>query len=162
MNIKFRGGLLGLKRLHGFLEVTAAQVRNRSRFGINKYNGGFVAFGSDPKGDELKFNLFPVSQMCDKKNSVLFTETKCLILSPSFKLLDESIVVLRAPRKDDVYILDLKNIVPSGDQHEIQLDLSPRPLPTIPIPDSIPEGFGGNHGGQSSNDRSLSGNEDGC
>ncbi|GJW56121.1 hypothetical protein Tco_0102852 [Tanacetum coccineum] len=36
MNIKFRGGLLGLKRLHGFLEVTAAQVRNRSRFGINK------------------------------------------------------------------------------------------------------------------------------
>ncbi|GJY79160.1 hypothetical protein Tco_0484961 [Tanacetum coccineum] len=28
MNIKFRGGLLGLKRLHGFLEVTAAQVHN--------------------------------------------------------------------------------------------------------------------------------------
>ncbi|GJX66560.1 ribonuclease H-like domain-containing protein [Tanacetum coccineum] len=77
-------------------------------------NGGFVAFGSDPKGDELKFNLFSVSQMCDKKNSVLFTESECLILSPSFKLLDERQVVLRAPRKDDVYILDLKNIVPSG------------------------------------------------
>ncbi|GKB98867.1 putative ribonuclease H-like domain-containing protein, partial [Tanacetum coccineum] len=98
-------------------------------------NGGFVAFGSDPKGgkitgkgkiktanldfddvyfvDELKFNLFSVSQMCDKKNSVLFTESECLILSPSFKLLDESQVVLRAPRKDDVYSLDLKNIVPS-------------------------------------------------
>ncbi|GJV44402.1 putative ribonuclease H-like domain-containing protein [Tanacetum coccineum] len=100
------------------------------------FNGGFVAFGSDPKGgkitgkgkiktanldfddvyfvDELKFNLFSVSQMCDKKNSVLFTESECLILSPSFKLLDESQVVLRAPRKDDVYSLDLKNIVPSG------------------------------------------------
>ncbi|GJT04063.1 putative ribonuclease H-like domain-containing protein [Tanacetum coccineum] len=65
----------------------------------------------DPKGDELKFNLFSVSQMCDKKNSVLFTESECLILSPSFKLLDESQVVLRAPRKDDVYSLDLKNIV---------------------------------------------------
>ncbi|GJX74368.1 putative ribonuclease H-like domain-containing protein [Tanacetum coccineum] len=52
--------------------------------------------------------------MCDKKNSVLFTESECLILSPSFKLLDESQVVLRAPRKDDVYSLDLKNIVPSG------------------------------------------------
>ncbi|GKD91891.1 ribonuclease H-like domain-containing protein, partial [Tanacetum coccineum] len=52
--------------------------------------------------------------MCDKKNSVLFTETECLILSPSFKLLDESQVVLTAPRKDDVYRLDLKNIVPSG------------------------------------------------
>ncbi|GJZ14654.1 putative ribonuclease H-like domain-containing protein [Tanacetum coccineum] len=31
----------------------------------------------------------------------------------NFKLLDESQVVLRAPRKDDVYSLDLKNIVPS-------------------------------------------------
>ncbi|GJW88835.1 putative ribonuclease H-like domain-containing protein [Tanacetum coccineum] len=100
------------------------------------YNGGFVAFGSDPKGgkitgkgkiktanldfddvyfvDELKFNLFSVLQMCDKKNNVLFTESECLILSPSFKLLDESQVVLRAPRKDDVYSLDLKNIIPSG------------------------------------------------
>ncbi|GKA88196.1 putative ribonuclease H-like domain-containing protein [Tanacetum coccineum] len=28
MNIKFRGGLLGLKRLHRFLEVTTAQVHN--------------------------------------------------------------------------------------------------------------------------------------
>ncbi|GJZ14427.1 putative ribonuclease H-like domain-containing protein [Tanacetum coccineum] len=78
------------------------------------FNGGFVAFESDPKGDELKFNLFSVSQMCDKKNSVLFTDTECLILSHSFKLLDESQVVLRAPRKDDVYSLDLKNIVSSG------------------------------------------------
>ncbi|GKB47732.1 putative ribonuclease H-like domain-containing protein [Tanacetum coccineum] len=77
------------------------------------FNGGFVAFGSDPKGDELNFNLFSVSQMCDKKNNVLFTESECLILSPSFKLLDESQVVLRAPRKDDVYSLDLKNIVSS-------------------------------------------------
>ncbi|GKD73636.1 putative ribonuclease H-like domain-containing protein [Tanacetum coccineum] len=77
-------------------------------------NGGFVAFGSDPKGDELKFNLFSVSQMCDKKHSVLFTESECLILSPSFKLLDKSEVVLRAPRKDSVYSLDLNNIIPSG------------------------------------------------
>ncbi|GJV60425.1 hypothetical protein Tco_1466525 [Tanacetum coccineum] len=32
---------------------------------------------------------------------------------------------------------------------------------SIPIPDSNPERSGGNHGGQSSSDRSLSGNEDG-
>ncbi|GJR69004.1 hypothetical protein Tco_0015069 [Tanacetum coccineum] len=50
---------------------------------------------------------------------------------------------------------------PSADQHETQPDPSPRPSPTIPILDSIPEGSGGNHGGQSSSDRSLSGNEDG-
>ncbi|GJR04954.1 putative ribonuclease H-like domain-containing protein [Tanacetum coccineum] len=46
--------------------------------------------------------LFTGSLQC-VKNSVLFTETECLILSPSFKLLDKSQVVLRAPRKDDVY-----------------------------------------------------------
>ncbi|GJV22757.1 ribonuclease H-like domain-containing protein [Tanacetum coccineum] len=75
-------------------------------------DGGFVAFGGDPKGGritgkgkistgkldfedvyfvkELKFNLFSVSQMCDKKNSVLFTDTECVVLSPDFKLLDEN------------------------------------------------------------------------
>ncbi|GJU54052.1 hypothetical protein Tco_1227766 [Tanacetum coccineum] len=50
---------------------------------------------------------------------------------------------------------------PSEDQPQIQPDPSPRPSPTSYIPDSIPEGSGGNHGGQSSNDASLSGNEDG-
>ncbi|GJT11893.1 putative ribonuclease H-like domain-containing protein [Tanacetum coccineum] len=50
----------------------------------------------------------------NEKNSVLFTDTKCLILSPSFKLLDENQVILRAARQNDVYSLDLKNIVPSG------------------------------------------------
>ncbi|GJU30848.1 putative ribonuclease H-like domain-containing protein, partial [Tanacetum coccineum] len=47
------------------------------------------------------------------------------------------------------------------DQHETQTDPSPSPSPTIHIPDSIPEGSGGNHGCQSSSDRSLSGNEGG-
>ncbi|GJW92789.1 hypothetical protein Tco_0172461 [Tanacetum coccineum] len=40
-------------------------------------------------------------------------------------------------------------------------DPSPRPSSSIPIPDSNPEGSSGNHGGQLSSDRSLSGNEDG-
>ncbi|GJU10442.1 putative ribonuclease H-like domain-containing protein [Tanacetum coccineum] len=52
--------------------------------------------------------------MCDKKNSVLFTDTECVVLSPDFKLLDENHVLLRVPRKDNMYSVDLKNIVPSG------------------------------------------------
>ncbi|GKG24874.1 hypothetical protein Tco_0395502, partial [Tanacetum coccineum] len=40
-------------------------------------------------------------------------------------------------------------------------DPSPRPSPSITLLDSNPEGSSGNHGGQSSSDRSLSGNEDG-
>ncbi|GJZ30945.1 hypothetical protein Tco_0575992 [Tanacetum coccineum] len=42
---------------------------------------------------------------------------------------------------------------------EQQTDLSPRPSPTTIIPDSIPETSGGNLGGHSSSDKSLSGNE---
>ncbi|GJR86211.1 hypothetical protein Tco_0210222 [Tanacetum coccineum] len=50
---------------------------------------------------------------------------------------------------------------PSEDQPGSQPDPSPRPSLSIPIPDSDPEGSGGNHGGQSSSDKSLSRNEDG-
>ncbi|GKE17202.1 hypothetical protein Tco_1424779 [Tanacetum coccineum] len=97
---------------------------------------GYVAFGGNPKGGkitgrgiiktgnldfenvyfvrELKFNLFSVSQMCDKKNSVLFNDTECIDLSPNFKLSDESHVLLKVPRKNNMYSVDLKNIVPKG------------------------------------------------
>nr|GEW71950.1 putative ribonuclease H-like domain-containing protein [Tanacetum cinerariifolium] len=63
---------------------------------------------------ELKFNLFSVSQMCDKKNSVLFNDTECIVLSPNIKLIDKSQVLLRVPRKNNMYIVDLKTIVPKG------------------------------------------------
>ncbi|GJY41596.1 putative ribonuclease H-like domain-containing protein [Tanacetum coccineum] len=61
---------------------------------------------------ELQFNLFSVSQMCDKKNNVLFTDTGCFVLSPDFKLTDESQVLLKVPRKNNMYSVDIKNIVP--------------------------------------------------
>nr|GFA61510.1 ribonuclease H-like domain-containing protein [Tanacetum cinerariifolium] len=64
---------------------------------------------------ELKFNLFSVSQMCDKKNSVLFTDTECLVLSSDFKLPDANQVLLRVPRENNMYNVNLKNIIPSGD-----------------------------------------------
>nr|GEU96833.1 putative ribonuclease H-like domain-containing protein [Tanacetum cinerariifolium] len=61
---------------------------------------------------ELKFNLFSVSQMCDRKKNVLFTDTECLALSPNFKLLDESQILLRVHRKNNMYSVGMKNIVP--------------------------------------------------
>ncbi|GJS67077.1 hypothetical protein Tco_0681641 [Tanacetum coccineum] len=57
MNIKFRGGLLGLKRLHGFLEVTAAQVHNGNYakwFGINKWYQSFALRNFDLEDMELE------------------------------------------------------------------------------------------------------------
>ncbi|GJW49606.1 hypothetical protein Tco_0090957 [Tanacetum coccineum] len=62
--------------------------------------------------EELKFNLFSVSQMCERKNSVLFIDTECVVLSPDFKLTDESHVLLKVPRKDNMYSVELKNVVP--------------------------------------------------
>ncbi|GJT41648.1 putative ribonuclease H-like domain-containing protein [Tanacetum coccineum] len=53
--------------------------------------------------------------MCDKKNNILFTETECHVLSPDFKLIDESQVLLRVPKQNNMYNFDLKNVVPSGD-----------------------------------------------
>ncbi|GKD77325.1 putative ribonuclease H-like domain-containing protein [Tanacetum coccineum] len=53
--------------------------------------------------------------MCDKKNSVLFNDTECIVLSPNFKLIDESQVLLRVPRKNNMYSVDLKNKVPKRD-----------------------------------------------
>nr|GEZ45303.1 putative ribonuclease H-like domain-containing protein [Tanacetum cinerariifolium] len=116
-------------------QMVVRQVWNNTRKYEEIY-GGYVAFGGDPKGSkitgkgkistskldfkdvyfvkELKFNLFSVSQMCDKKNNVLYTDSECVVLSPNFKLLDESQVLLRVTRKNNMYNVDLKNAAPSG------------------------------------------------
>nr|GEU91050.1 hypothetical protein [Tanacetum cinerariifolium] len=83
--------------------------------GKGKIKTGKLDFDDVYFVNKLKFNLFSVSQMCDKKNSVLFTNTECLVLSPDFKLPDESQVLLRFPRENNMYNVNLKNIVPSGD-----------------------------------------------
>nr|GEW57336.1 hypothetical protein [Tanacetum cinerariifolium] len=61
------------------------------------------------------FNLFSVSQIYDKKNKVLFTDTKCLVLSPDFKLPNENQVLLRVPGQNNMYSFHLENIVFSRD-----------------------------------------------
>nr|GEZ21426.1 retrovirus-related Pol polyprotein from transposon TNT 1-94 [Tanacetum cinerariifolium] len=48
------------------------------------------------------------------KNSVLFTDIECVVLSPDFKLPDENHVLLRVHRKNNMYSFDLKNIIPKG------------------------------------------------
>ncbi|GJU06292.1 ribonuclease H-like domain-containing protein [Tanacetum coccineum] len=60
------------------------KITRKGKIRIGKLNFGDIYFVK-----ELKFNLFSLLQMCDKKNNVLFTKTGCLVLSPDFKLLDE-------------------------------------------------------------------------
>ncbi|GJR83325.1 hypothetical protein Tco_0154110 [Tanacetum coccineum] len=133
VNVAKQSSLRAAASISTARHVTTAASKPRADSNID---GGFVAFAGSPNGvkitrkgkirtgkldfedvyfvKELKFNLFSVSQMCDKKNSVLFTETECLVLSPDFKLLDESQVLLKVPRQNNMYSFDLKNVVPLG------------------------------------------------
>nr|GEW33270.1 ribonuclease H-like domain-containing protein [Tanacetum cinerariifolium] len=126
--IKLDSESIVLKK-HTYIE---ARARSKSEF-VREY----VAFGGGAKGGkdtgkgiirtgkldfevvyfvkELKFNLFSILQTCDRKNSVLFTNTECFVLSPDFKLANESHVLLKVPRKNNMYSVDMKNIVPKKD-----------------------------------------------
>ncbi|GJT53272.1 putative ribonuclease H-like domain-containing protein [Tanacetum coccineum] len=140
MNIKFKGNPQYTLQDQGIFDSGCSRHMTGNKSFLTDYqeiDGGFVAFGGSPKGGkitgkgkirtgkldfedvyfvkELKFNLFSVSQMCDKKNSVLFTKTECLVLSLDFKLLDESQGLLTGPRQNNMYSFDLKNVVPSED-----------------------------------------------
>ncbi|GKD68663.1 putative ribonuclease H-like domain-containing protein [Tanacetum coccineum] len=114
--------------------VRANQAHDREHvlsLRLKEFNGGYVTFRGGGKitgkgtlktgkldfedvyfVKELHFNLFSVSQMCDKKNNVLFTNTGCFVLSHDFKLTNESQVLLKVPRKNNMYSVDMQNIVP--------------------------------------------------
>ncbi|GJS79494.1 hypothetical protein Tco_0729375 [Tanacetum coccineum] len=121
----------------GVIDSRCSRHMTRNRSYLTDYkeiDGGFIAFRGNFKGGkitrkgkirtgkldiedvyfvkELKFNLFSVLQMCDKKNSVLFTDTECVVLSPDLKLTDKNHVLVKVPRKDSMYNIDLKNVVP--------------------------------------------------
>nr|GEU52694.1 ribonuclease H-like domain-containing protein [Tanacetum cinerariifolium] len=71
-------------------------AKERKIIGKGKIRTGKLDFEDVYFVKELKFNIFSISQMCDKKNSVLFTDTNYVVLSPDFKLLDEIQVLLKA------------------------------------------------------------------
>nr|GEV54103.1 putative ribonuclease H-like domain-containing protein [Tanacetum cinerariifolium] len=104
-------------------------------FYYEPFDGGYVSFGQGGckitrKGTiktgklefenvyfmkDLKYNPFSVSQICDNKNNVLFTDSECIVLGRDFKLLDDANVLLRTTRQHNMYSIDLNNIVPHKD-----------------------------------------------
>ncbi|GJX24637.1 putative ribonuclease H-like domain-containing protein, partial [Tanacetum coccineum] len=70
-----------------------------------------LPLGEEPNEGKLLVKEL-LKLMCDKKNNFLFTDTRCFVLSPDFKLADESQVLLKVPRKNNMYSVDMKNIVP--------------------------------------------------
>nr|GEW57955.1 reverse transcriptase domain-containing protein [Tanacetum cinerariifolium] len=130
------GALITLKR-HNYIDVQGRFKHitgNMSYlFDFKKFDEGYVTFREGANGGritskgtlktskldfedvyfvkELKFNLLSVSQMCEKSNSVLFTDTGCFVLSPDFMLTNKSHVLLKVPRRNNIYTVDMKNIV---------------------------------------------------
>ncbi|GJW05111.1 putative ribonuclease H-like domain-containing protein [Tanacetum coccineum] len=106
------GASMSFKRFD-YIDAQGRSKKNRSYLTYYEGNidGGFVAFGGNSKGGkitrkgkirtgkldfkdvhfikELKFNLFSVSQMCDKKNIVLFTDTECVVSVSRLQVTDE-------------------------------------------------------------------------
>ncbi|GJR54501.1 hypothetical protein Tco_1405022 [Tanacetum coccineum] len=105
---------------------------------FKEFDGGYVTFGGGAHGgrisgkgtlktdsldfedvyfvNELNFNLFSVSQMCDKKNYVLFTDTECLVLSPNFKLPDEIWRTCLVPISANVFEIEINATVDGQDK----------------------------------------------
>nr|GEX16693.1 hypothetical protein [Tanacetum cinerariifolium] len=67
-------------------------------FDFKEINGGYVAFGGNPKGGKIAGK-----------------DTKCVVLSFDFKLPDENHMLLKVSRENNMYNVDLKNVIPSGD-----------------------------------------------
>ncbi|GJZ38991.1 putative ribonuclease H-like domain-containing protein [Tanacetum coccineum] len=101
---------------------------------FEEFNGGSVTFGGSKgyitgKGrirvgnldfDSVSFvkelghfNLFSISQICDKQHKVLFTETECLVVSSDFKMPDENQILLKVPRHHNMYSFDMKTPTPT-------------------------------------------------
>nr|GEZ25785.1 putative reverse transcriptase domain-containing protein [Tanacetum cinerariifolium] len=81
---------------------------------FKEHDRGYVAFGQGAKGGKITGKAHS-ELMCDKRNSVFFTNSEYFVLSPNFKLADESQVLLKVPRKNNMYSFDMKNIVPQKD-----------------------------------------------
>nr|GEU52946.1 hypothetical protein [Tanacetum cinerariifolium] len=70
---------------------------------FEEINGGYVDFYGNTKGGKMT------------GKGTIRTDTGCIVLALKFKLPDENQVLLRVPRENNIYNVNLKNIVPSGD-----------------------------------------------
>ncbi|GJU54732.1 putative ribonuclease H-like domain-containing protein [Tanacetum coccineum] len=72
---------------------------------FKEFDRGYVTFGRGANGGKI-------TGKGTIKNVFFFNDTGCFVLSPDFKLAYESQVLLKVPRKNNIYSVDIKNIVP--------------------------------------------------
>ncbi|GJS50959.1 hypothetical protein Tco_0624321 [Tanacetum coccineum] len=124
--------------------------------GKGKIRVGNLDFDSVSFVKELgHFNLFSISQICDKQHKVLFTKTECLIVSSDFKMPDENQILLKVPRHHNMYSFDMTTPSPvkgfacliakaTSDESKLwhrRLDPDDSPIPELEIFSLVEEGI---------------------
>nr|GEX11304.1 ribonuclease H-like domain-containing protein [Tanacetum cinerariifolium] len=84
-----------VKKVKNHKQAKNLRTNNQKSREINE---GYVSFGGNPKGGKISGK-----------------DTECVVLSFDYKLPDENHVLLRVPRENNMYNVELKNFVPSGD-----------------------------------------------
>ncbi|GKC43572.1 retrovirus-related pol polyprotein from transposon TNT 1-94 [Tanacetum coccineum] len=99
--------------LHKYVEQPGPKVV----FGDNSYcitegygsiNCGGITFTKVAFVNGLKYNLISISQLCDAKYIVQFDDKQGTIFNANKE------IVLIAPRRNDVYVLDMSSLTPNG------------------------------------------------
>ncbi|GKC55670.1 ribonuclease H-like domain-containing protein [Tanacetum coccineum] len=113
MNMAPRAVLMksGLRPLNTARPVNTAHPAIRANQTLRNLMEDMLPLGEELNEVELLVKEL-LERMCDKKNNVLFIDSGCFVLSSDFKLADESQVLLKVPRKNNMYSVDMKNIVP--------------------------------------------------
>ncbi|GJS93500.1 putative ribonuclease H-like domain-containing protein [Tanacetum coccineum] len=75
------------------------------------FKGGKVTFGGG-EGRITGKGTIRTPKLDFENNRVLFTGTDCLVLSNDYKLLDESMVLLKVPTKHNLYSFNLNSLAP--------------------------------------------------
>ncbi|GJW38280.1 ribonuclease H-like domain-containing protein [Tanacetum coccineum] len=78
-NMEFNGGSVPLDGSKGY-------ISGKGRIRVGNLDSDSVSVVKELG----HFNLFSISQICDKQHKVLFTETECLVVSSDFKMPDEN------------------------------------------------------------------------
>ena len=102
-------GVRGL--LYQFVKIDGGHVNfagtnGGSITGIGNVSNGKITLEKVNYVEQLTHNLMSVSQICDKGNTVHFTDKEAVILKPGFEIPDDWII-MRAPRKRDTYVMDM-------------------------------------------------------
>nr|GEX24853.1 ribonuclease H-like domain-containing protein [Tanacetum cinerariifolium] len=78
------------------------RTNNQKSREFEEIDRGYVAFGENSKGGKIS------------GKGKIKIDTECVVLSSDYKLPYENHVLLRVPKENNMYNVDLKNVVPSG------------------------------------------------